>query len=284
MLERHNLESEMALMEAVNDQKPRRRLSVQDTMAVPYRWVCMLRATETNPNSRRYGLGTGVLIGPRHVLTAAHVLANLENPGETVGSRLTVQLGRNGQYKPFEAAEIRGWQVHPQWVAKHGGRRYLQTKYDYGLVTLKKDVSRWKHKSFGACELSYWGAQGVCGAGSEVGVSPAQIMGQEAQVTGYPGELTDELPKYTLWTGSGRITFDSYHKVILHTANTSGGQSGGPVWSMRNGVPCLAGIHSAPGTRLQDARGRITRTNNRAALISQDVLRQLKAWTRTFAG
>jgi len=279
MLERYHLESEMALMEVVNDQISRRHLSDQDTTAVPYRWVCMLRATETNSNSRRYGLGTGVLIGPRHVLTAAHVLANWEKPGETVGSRLTVQLGRNGQYKPFESEEILGWQVHPQWVAKHGERRYLQTKYDYGLVTLKKDVSRWKHQFLGGCELSYWGAQGVCGARSEVGVSPAQIMGQEAQVTGYPGDL----PKYTLWSGSGSITFDSYHKVILHTANTSGGQSGGPVWFMRNGVPCLAGIHSAPGTRLQDARGRITRTNNRAALISPDVLLKLKAWMGTFA-
>jgi glutamyl endopeptidase len=280
LLERYRLDSEIALLEVLSHGTPRRLVSQQDTLAVPHRWICFLRTRETDPTSRRYGLGTGVLIGPRHVLTAAHVLVSEENPGITVGDRLTVQPARNGHYEPFDAVGIRGWQVHPQWIIKRGGNWSVQTQYDYGLVTLKKDISRWKHKSLGGCELAYWGALGICGARSKVGLTAAQVTGQEAQATGYPGERQ----KATLWTGSGRITFDSRRSVMLHTIDTSGGQSGAPIWFMQDGIPWLAGIHSRPAKAWSvDATSAMSRTHNSGVLITPDILRQLEAWKGTFA-
>lgn len=280
MLERCRLESEIALMEVIPPRDTRSAVSEQDTMTVPHRWICLLRSRETDPNSREFGLGTGVLIGPRHVLTAAHVLVSEKNPGKkTVGNRLTVQPARNGLYEPFEEVGIRGWQVHPQWIIKHGEKWVPQTQYDYGLVTLNKDVSRWKHKSLSGCELAYWGARGICGGSSRVGVTAAQITGQEAQATGYPGDRRH----VSLWTGLGRITPDSRRRIILHTIDTFSGQSGAPIWFIRDGIPCLAGIHSRPGVWSEDARGLTRLTHNLAVLITPDVLRQLEAWKGTFS-
>ena len=223
-----------------------------------------------------------MLIGPRHVLTAAHVLVSEENPGVTVGDRLTVQPARNGRYEPFDAVGIRGWQVHPQWIVKKPGEDWsVQTQYDYGLVTLKKDISRWKDESLGGCELAYWGAPGICGARSKVGLTVAQVMGQEAQATGYPGDRKVA----TLWTGSGRISLDRYRSFLLHTIDAYGGQSGAPIWFMQDGIPWLVGIHSRPAKAYSvDATGsNQTRSHNSGVLITPDILRQIEAWKGTFS-
>jgi len=284
MLERRRLDSEVATMEVINDSDTRKPVSEQDTMAVPYRWICLVRAREKGPNSSSYSMGTGVLIGPRHVLTAAHVLVSENDPAITVGDRLTVQPARNAGYEPFQPVGVLGWQVHPLWIVKHGKKWIPQTKYDYGLITLRKAVSGWKHRLFGGCELAYWGARGgICGARSEIGVTTAQIIGQEARAAGYPADRLDR-PTGTLWTGLGRITFDSVGSVMLHTIDTYGGQSGAPIWYVRDGVHCLAGIHSRPGNVLKDSSGLTRRVNNWAVLITPDIARQLEAWKNTFAG
>ncbi len=288
MLERYRLDSEIALLEELNSPNRPKRVDYEEGTSIPYRWICLLRVPGTDPTRGAYGLGTGVLIGPRHVLTAAHVLANTNEPQETVGWSLRVEPARNGNAKPVDEVGIRGWQVHPQSVAKIGKRRVIDPRYDYGLVTLKKDVSKSRDSSWASCELAYWGARGTCGARSEIGVTASQITGQEAQLAGYPGykqENGDRVPRppNTLWKGSGRITVDRDASMILHTVETSGGQSGGPIWFMRNGVSCLAGIHSGPPIEVQDAQGRTLSTHKAAVLITPQIVKQLEAWKGTFA-
>jgi V8-like Glu-specific endopeptidase len=52
------------------------RRAVTDKWALPFRWICSLRATySTGPAGR----GTGLLVGPRQVLTAAHCLYRMSD-------------------------------------------------------------------------------------------------------------------------------------------------------------------------------------------------------------
>ena len=61
------------------------RLMVGDTLGVPNRWICAIDVVTRNPDFPKKGSplqikarGTGVLIGPRYVLTALHVLGTLD--------------------------------------------------------------------------------------------------------------------------------------------------------------------------------------------------------------
>ena len=278
MKERFRLESELTQLEVFRPDT-RDRVPISATMDVPYRWICRLTVPDTVPTERGYGMGTGVLVGPRHVLTAAHVLVSLDDPGKTVGSRLRVQPARNGHDKPFDEVGVQGWQVNPRWALRRRNTWHLQPQHDFALVTLKRDVSVWREARLGNCPLSYWGAPGRCGAGSVVGLGPNDVRGQDVHVTGYPGEK----PEATLWTGRGPITYDSRLGMLLHTADTKPGQSGAPVWFVRNGVACLAGIHSgASSARAIDPSGTTTLTHNDAVLLTPAVVRRIEAWKGTF--
>ena len=282
MLERLRFEQELSHLGQgeVFDRDTRARVPISETLAVPHRWICRLTIPETSPNESGYGAGTGVLVGPRHVLTAAHILVSIEDPGKTVGDRLLVQPARNGHDKPFDPVAVQGWQVNPHWAFRHGKRWRLQPQHDYGLVTLKEDVSVWGDRRLGDYQLGYWGAPSRSGEGSEVGFTPSNVTGQEAFVTGYPGKKSEG----TLWTGSGLITYDRRLRMLLHTIDTKPGQSGAPVWLTRNGVACLVGVHGgASGRWSSSASGAITLTHNAAVLLTPEVLRQTESWKRTFA-
>jgi V8-like Glu-specific endopeptidase len=276
MLERCRMEPETALLEVIPPDT-RRRVSEADTTGLPHRWICYLREPNADPSVRSYGMGTGVLVGPRHVLTSAHVLVSEKDPSKTVGSRLRVQPARNGDHQPFPEVKVRGWRVDPRWIRKVGAHWRVQARFDYGLVVLEKDVSGWKHPGLGECSLAYWGAPDICFPQTEVGLAADKVAGQDAWSAGYPG---DREPG-TMHGGAGQITYDNHRGVLMHTIDTYGGQSGAPIWIKRHGMWCLVGIHSRGG-RWAVVGGRAVPTHNAAVLVSFDVLRQVEEWKRSF--
>jgi glutamyl endopeptidase len=274
--ERRRFETELADLEVILPDRTEDPVTAAETLAVPYRWICRLTVPSEDPFDRSYGMGTGILIGPQHVLTAAHVLVSEKDPRRTVGKRLRVQPARNGSAARFKEVGILGWQVHPHAYARAGNRRFLQPQHDYGLVTLDTKVSDW---SLGPCPLGYWGLPGACGDEARIGMEPAQVVGQEARVTGYPSDK----PTATLWSGRGPITWDARRGVLLHTADTVGGHSGSPIWLIRDGHCQLVGVHSGRSGRWRvDADGTTTLTHNAGALLSAAVVAQLRQWMRTF--
>jgi V8-like Glu-specific endopeptidase len=268
--------AEAALLEVIPPDT-RARVSVADTTGLPHRWICRLRVPDADPRSRSYGMGTGVLVGPRHVLTSAHVLVSETDPGRTVGGRLFVQPARNGDFKPFKEVGIRGWRVDPRWIVKNQrGRWQVQTRFDYGLVTLAEDVGSFKHPGLGRCTLAYWAAPDICFPQTEIGIEPHKIAGQQAWSAGYPG---DREPG-TLHGGTGHVTVDPRLGILRHTIDTHHGQSGSPIWIKRHGMWCLVGIHSRVGGFTVPARGPMVPNSNAAALVSLDVARQIEEWKR----
>jgi len=277
MLERSRMESELAQLELIRDPEQRTRVPTTGTLGLPLRWVCWLRRPEVAPRPLSFGAGTGVLIGPRHVLTAAHVLVEESDPGKTVGNRLMVQIARNGTDAPFHAVKVRGWQVDPRAVVRVVGRWRRQPQFDYGLVTLKEDVSGWSERRLGGCTLSWWGAANQCGHRSQIGLAVADVAGQDVEVTGHPYDK----PRGTMWTASGQIQFDNVANVLRHTADTLPGQSGAPIWLMENGAPRLVGVHSGPGA-LRQGGMRQRYVNNVGVLLTHDIVQRLESWKQTF--
>ena len=274
--ERHRFESELADLEQIGPVRTEERVPTGQALAVPYRWICRLTVPSADPTDPSYGMGTGVLVGPRHVLTAAHVLVSETDPRRTVGKRLRVQPSRNGDAKRFKEVGILGWQVHPQMFLRTPNGRVLQPQHDYGLVTLDTAVSDW---SLGPCPLGYWGLPGACGDNAQIGMEPRDVNGQEARVTGYPNDR----PTATLWSGRGALEWDARRGVLLHTADTVGGHSGSPIWLMRNGHCQLVGVHSGRLGRWRvDENGNQVLTHNAGALLSAAVVSQVRQWMRTF--
>ena len=139
---------------------------------------------------------TGTLVGPRHVLTAGHCVA--DGNGNWFSS-LDFTVGQNGSYKPWGSESWSNAYTVSQWFNNRDSR------YDYGMIILDAAPHNGS-TSFG------------------------QYSGGTHTVTGYPGDK----PFGTMWTDSGSTSSDTYK--IYYTLDTAGGQSGSGIRDNNNVV------------------------------------------------
>lgn len=217
--------------EVVND--PPRRWQIGDTTAAPYRWICHLDITYLDPDERfaeKLKQGTGVLISPRHVLTAAHTLLSEDGRAKTV--RVRVTPGRNGSTKPFGSVDAEKRVTHPSWTRNGKPNR----RFDYALITLEESIGARKFTSLGNRPLGFWGDPKWGAKTSRSGPGIPKLSGLIVNAAGYPGDRKAG----TQWRGDGKISGHGrwgedveileQDRLILHTVDTHGGESGGPVW------------------------------------------------------
>jgi monoamine oxidase/V8-like Glu-specific endopeptidase len=283
------------------------RVRVLDTKAVPSRWICAIDIRFENPNYGGGGpkllakaRGSGTLIGPRHVLTARHILQaqDIEIDGRThrlpVHS-LLVSPGRNGhnQRHPLGSATSRTWHLAtpfmwPQRKLIGGQWRTVPIRWhdDYALVILDGELP---------ATLGWWGQ--VPSRGQLRRHAPAALQGQAIDVNGYPGDrcgadlITGDTAQKkrrieycaqrrpdewasTPWAsrGSAEATADS--TWLLHDADTYEGQSGAPICLRVGQRLDLAGVH----TGAHDA------SRNRGVRVTRRLLEELVGWINQHAG
>ena len=212
------------------------RVQITDTMSIPWRWICSLRITTQDDGLY---IGTGWLVGPRTVITAGHCVYIHERGGWA--KSIEVTPGRNGSQRPYGSCISTDFKSVRGWTQKQ------DRSHDYGAIILPQD----------------------CGFGNQVGyfgyANPsAELNGMIVNLGGYPGDK----PEGTIWFHARRIENVS-STVLTYNIDTAGGQSGAPVWRLKDGETHAVGIHTN-GSVAGNSATRITRT----------VSNNIKKWKR----
>jgi V8-like Glu-specific endopeptidase len=276
--------------------QPDRRQLVTNTLAIPYRWICSLDVTFDRPYPKGWrdglGRGSGLLIGPRHVLTAAH---GIYPDGATRPASIKVAPARNGRRLPFGSVPAVAWTVSSRAFAKYG----IDPNHDYGIVVLDRDIAGQSHAALGNQPLGFWGSERL-GAGTALrALSRDWLEGKHMVVCGYPGDRCGTQPHdlddprarcdkadhaTTQWIDNGIASVPADRpRLFHHTADTAKGQSGAPVWiKFTDGRRFLIGVHVMPNVVTSvDAKGKQRRepiTANVAVHLSDEVLRLVRDW------
>jgi V8-like Glu-specific endopeptidase len=160
------------------------------------------------------GSGSGVMIGPRHLLTVSHVIDWTAPPGFAADwVRFTPSFFDGGA--PFGEA----YGAHIYWYLQEDGDGFItgsEGDFDYVVVVLDRRMG----------ETTGWmGARGYDDAWDTLDVWSHM---------GYPGDLNSG--QRPTWQGGFRVNgTDAAAQSILHQADVFVGQSGGPVFAFWDG-------------------------------------------------
>src|SRR5689334_21196536 len=153
---------------------PSALLSVSDTSRTPFRWVCRIRVQ----GQRGHSFGTGILISPWHVLTAAHVIFPPQEPY----SGNTIEVGPAYSTTSRPVLRSNGWAANPRWNV----RDCMTVGADLGLIRLAQPVS----SATGLWRLTPF--------------APETLTGKPCLLAGYPSRSND--PDATvMFRSNGRI-------------------------------------------------------------------------------
>lgn len=247
-------ESETGIIDTDN------RVRITKTISVPFRWICHIAIEDQR--GRPVGVGTGLLVSDRHVLTAAHVVHDVyKNP-----QRYSVYVTPAQNYgdEPFGRYLVSAKPRLPRNYdpdADADGR----FEYDYALLTLPEAVGT---KTFSKLKgpLCFWGSD-TCGDGTLFRrLDPAALAAKKALTAGYPGRKGGD----KLYCSVGMlhsVALRGHLRTMKIQADATPGQSGSPVWLKVNGDPCLVGVLVGAGEK-----------TNTVVRVTVELKTQVESW------
>lgn len=194
-----------------------------------YPWRCIGRVETA------LGYGSGVMIGPRHVLTCAHIIDFLSN-GSTGWVKFS-PMYYNGPNATYGTAN--GIKTYYKYKVKGPTLDATESKYDYVVVVLDRNLG---------------GTTGWMGAKA---YTDSWDGGAYWTHAGYPGDLTGlQRPTYQTsiaLDGDNRTT--DAHQAIYHQGDVWPGQSGGPFWGYWGSTPYVVAVQSGETPARNSASG-----------------------------
>ena len=216
---------------AIHGSDDRRRVTSFTTITdYPWNTICYLDFMIAGSSYR----GSGMLIAPYCVLTCGHNVWDQDLQLASNNMKVTPAQYQEYQgatiYEPYGTVDVCDLSSNTAYIDHDGG-----FEYDYGVVNLGRRFSG--ISTFMPIEYD---------------ATPTAV-----NVAGYPGELQGESSSYDMWHDYDSVTgYEGINnRIMLHAVDTSGGQSGAPVWrySEETGSRRLVGIHVYGGVEANGA-------------------------------
>ncbi len=274
----------------------RRRISLatedkerESAVDSPYRWICLLTAKFPNGD---VSTGTGVLIGPAHVLTAAHTVRQYsENVGAVESaSRVEVMPAYDrrrpgGEKAIFGAFEIRT--VPEQGRKATSNQSFVPKEYrivlndsgeieradnlDIAVLKLEKPIGTRNFPSHVGRifrPLEFWGSSSRYEIRS---IDPPKLGSSALHMAGYPGDDNVMIVSEGLLDTKKQEELSEKATNFFHTMRTRNGDSGSPIWrevstGRRTSSVELVGIHAGKD------KSRI------GVAVTDGILKMIAAW------
>jgi V8-like Glu-specific endopeptidase len=298
------------------------RVAQSNTIKEPNRWVCLINTASdimtlkyepTGIEQVRAGFtwslgGSGLLISPRHILTAAHVVQQLADPDSSgrytklyTASGVELVPGHNGAFadvvgakafrKPYGTFQSDRFRQPAIYLGFSKHSAVPNSFADFALIELSKPIHMLaprQKRTFllnGKVQveerqlpaLGYWG--GTAGFSIKA-ITPAQIQGQTIETIGYPSKIPDvetrPKKKWMQWRATGKVNNSlsnqaNHPYLLFHTAETTDSQSGSPIWT-------VSGTGDGQTCSLVGIVTAASNTFNVAVALTERVLAQIETW------
>ena len=187
-----------------NNETEDKRERIENTEAWPNRVHGLVLAEYPNDKNGIELWGTGTLIGPNLVITAAHNI--YDHDLEKRAKSVKFIPGLNGKTAPFNKIGVKRF-FYPEEFANEPGK-----KEDFALLILDENIGD---------KIGYFGMNVL---------SEAEIKAKVVNITGYPQDKIEEKDEfYEMWGMSGKVEeVDKEH--ISYKIATYRGQSGSSVY------------------------------------------------------
>lgn len=229
------------------------RTIVSDTTVAPYRYIgrLVIYASFSKTGKAAKFSGTGFLVGPKLVMTAAHCLYPTDDDG-VIYDKVTEAIfypGRNGNSTPYGSAK--GTVLHVPTKYKDSAPTYNK-KYDYAVMELNTAIGN-TTGSFSTDANYIVGTEGVINPLNVTLAGGGAFNSLKVTLAGYPG---NETQNNKLYKHSGTASFENDDYIFSYTIDTEGGQSGSPLYLKQNGKFCVVGIHILGNSAAKQNYGR----------------------------